>query len=53
LSAHVRSPGLEGIDRAGAVTEIYQIEADFKGKVASAFEEMIAPAGGVRPALFA
>jgi type III restriction enzyme len=35
------------------LTEIYQIESDFKAKVASAFDEMIARAGGVPPALFA
>jgi len=35
------------------LTEIYQIESDFKAKVESAFDEMIARAGGVPPALFA
>ena len=33
------------------LSEIYQIEADFEAKVASAFDEMIARAGGVPPAL--
>jgi len=32
------------------LTEIYQIEADFKAKMASAFNEMIALASGVPPA---
>jgi type III restriction enzyme len=32
-------------------TEIYQIESDFKAKVEGAFDEMIARAGGVPPAL--
>lgn len=35
------------------LTEIYQIESDLKAKVASAFDEMIARAGGVPPALSA
>jgi len=35
------------------LTEIYQIESDFKAKVASAFDEMIARTGGVPPALLA
>ena len=35
------------------LTEIYQIEADFEAKVASAFDEMIARAGSVPPALSA
>ena len=35
------------------LTEVYQIESDFKAKVESAFDEMIARAGGVPPALFA
>jgi type III restriction enzyme len=35
------------------LTEIYQIEADFEAKVASAFNEMIARAGGVPPAFSA
>jgi type III restriction enzyme len=35
------------------LTEIYQIESDFKAKVASAFDEMIARAGRVPPALSA
>jgi len=35
------------------LTEIYQIESDFKAKVASAFDAMIALGGGVPPALFA
>ena len=34
------------------LTEIYQIESDFKAKVASAFDEMIARAGGVPPSIF-
>jgi hypothetical protein len=35
------------------LTEIYQIEADFEVKVASAFNEMIARAGGAPPAFSA
>ncbi|MDO8474823.1 MAG: DEAD/DEAH box helicase family protein [Candidatus Rokubacteria bacterium] len=35
------------------LTEIYQIESDFKAKVESAFDEMIARAGGVPPAFSA
>ena len=35
------------------LTEIYQIEADFKAKAASAFDEMVARAGGTPPALSA
>jgi type III restriction enzyme len=34
-------------------TEIYQIESDFEAEVASAFDEMIARAGGVPPAFSA
>jgi type III restriction enzyme len=35
------------------LTEMYQIESDFKAKVARAFDEMIGRAGGVPPALSA
>jgi len=35
------------------LTEIYRIESDFEAKVARAFDEMIARAGGARPALSA
>ena len=35
------------------LTEIYRIESDFEAKVASAFDEMIARAGGCRPTLSA
>jgi len=35
------------------LTEIYQIESDFKAKGASAFDEMVARAGGTPPALSA
>ena len=35
------------------LTEIYQIESDFKAKVASAFDEMIVRAGRMAPEISA
>jgi len=36
-----------------ALTEIYQIDADFKAKVASEFDTMLAEADGASPAVSA
>jgi type III restriction enzyme len=48
-------PGVNNLRALGrwafaGLTEIYQIEADFKAKVESAFNEMIERAGRARPA---
>lgn len=47
---NLRTPGRRAF---AELTEIYQIEADFRAKVESTFNEMIGGAGGGRSAISA